>query len=274
MYLNPIHIEGTTLSDAWFQTVYKCLEIGRDFKIDKGSYEGDKRLEFDYITIHIKNPDSDPMLPELPSYYNLPNPVPEGMKYINEYLPYLMGSEIKEGESYTYGQRITKYPISSKREFPFFSEKIHIPELFSGGEEEYDSYIIYEEGLYYINQMELVIWTYKNKGHRNNQLVLQISQPSDLFLKDPPCLRSIDTRIQEGKLHFIVYFRSWDLWSGFPANLCAIELMKQYMANEIGVENGEIIASSKGLHLYSYTWKLAEIIRGKTIEEFKNEKGE
>jgi len=35
-------------------------------------------------------------------------------------------------------------------------------------------------------------------------------------------------------------------------------------------EDGEIIASSKGLHLYNYVWELAEIIRGKTIEEFRN----
>jgi len=30
------------------------------------------------------------------------------------------------------------------------------------------------------------------------------------------------------------------------------------MAEEIGVENGEIIASSKGLHLYEYAWELAK----------------
>jgi len=73
------------------------------------------------------------------------------------------------------------------------------------------------------------------------------------------CLRSIDTRISEGKLHFQVYFRSWDLWNGFPANLGAIQLLKEYMAGQIGVEDGEIIVSSKGLHLYDYIWELAKL---------------
>lgn len=257
MYLNPIHIETTTLSDAWFQTVYKCLEIGRYFKIDKGSYAGDRRLEFDYVTIHIKKPDCEPLLPELPSQYNLPNPVPEGMKYINEYFPYLMSNKLKKDESYTYGSRLCQVKTDIKN---ILSKNIS-RELFHN----------FWDGFYF-NQIETIIWIYKNKGYRNNQLVLQIAQPTDLLLEDPPCLRSIDTRIQDNKLHFIVYFRSWDLWSGFPANLAAIELMKQYMALEIGVENGEIIASSKGLHLYSYVWELAEIIRGKSIEEFRNEK--
>ena len=103
-------------------------------------------------------------------------------------------------------------------------------------------------------------------------MVLQVAHPTDMLLLDPPCLRSIDTRIQNGRLHFIIYFRSWDLWGGFPANLAAIQQMKEYICSEVGVEDGEMIASSKGLHLYDYVWELAECIRGKTIEEFRTGK--
>jgi thymidylate synthase len=111
----------------------------------------------------------------------------------------------------------------------------------------------------YLNQIEAVIWTYKNKGYRNNQLVMQVGIPDDLLLQDPACLRSIDTRIQNGKLHFFVYFRSWDLWSGFPANLAGIQNLKEYMAAEIGVEDGEMVVESKGLHLYGYAEDLAKL---------------
>ena len=90
--------------------------------------------------------------------------------------------------------------------------------------------------------------------------------PSDIYLADPPCLRLIDTRIRNGKLHFILYFRSWDLWGGFPSNLGGLQLVKQYMADEIGVEDGEIIAVSKGLHLYEYSWELAKIRTKKDIK--------
>lgn len=110
-----------------------------------------------------------------------------------------------------------------------------------------------------LNQIEHIINTYKTYGYRNNQMVLQVAQPSDLLLSDPPCLRSIDTRIQDGKLHFFVYFRSWDLWGGFPANLAAIQHLKEYMAGEIGVEDGEMVVESKGLHLYDYAVPLAKI---------------
>ena len=266
MIYKTIQLDCSTLLDAWFQTIYKCIEKGKDFKIDRGSNEGQKRLEFDYITIHIKHPEIRPLLPEIPEQYNIPNPVEEG--YLNEYLPYLMTGELKEGESYTYGQRLTDnlLPNDWFTKLTYEYDDILIQEKDVWGDK---NIIKMKNNKYYLNQIELCIWTYKNKGFRNNQMVLQIAQPSDMLLKDPPCLRSIDTRVQDGKLHFIVYFRSWDLWGGFPANLAAIQMMKEYMAGEIGVEPGETIASSKGLHIYDYVWELAEIIRGKTIEEFR-----
>jgi thymidylate synthase len=36
-------------------------------------------------------------------------------------------------------------------------------------------------------------------------------------------------------------------------------MLKEYMAQEIGVEDGQIIAASKGLHLYDYVWELAKL---------------
>jgi len=79
-------------------------------------------------------------------------------------------------------------------------------------------------------------------------------------LPDPPCLRGIDTRIKNNKLDFYIYFRSWDLWAGFPSNLAGIQLLKEYMASEIGVEDGEMVVSSKGLHIYEYCWDLAKLV--------------
>ena len=107
--LNPLHIEATSLSDAWFQTLYRCVEEGRPFHIDRGSYEGLRRLEFDYATIHIKYPATVPLLPQVNPALGFPDPVAED--YLDGYLPYLMTGEVKEGESYTYGQRICRYPL-------------------------------------------------------------------------------------------------------------------------------------------------------------------
>jgi len=261
--LNPIFISATTLPDAWFQTLYKCVEVGREFTIDKGSYEGQKRLEFDHITIHIKKPDAGtqgeiaPLLPKVNPLLGFPDPVAED--YINDYLPYLMTGEEKEGESYTYGTRIMKCLI---RPFTKFNN-LNIDNVT-------DFRHLDTKSGYYFDQMEIAIYNFKNKGHRSNQEVLKVCHPNDSILNDPACLQIIDLRIQDNKLHFFPYFRSWDLFGGFPANLAAIELMKQHMAYRIGVDNGEIIASSKGLHIYDYVFEIAEAIRGRSMEEFRD----
>ena len=114
-----------------------------------------------------------------------------------------------------------------------------------------------------VNQVEEVMRIYKQDGFGTNQAIMEIGMPSDLTLSDPPCLRLIDTRVRYNKLHFFLYFRSWDLWGGFPSNLGGLQLVKQYMAEEIGVGDGEMVAISKGLHLYEYSWDLAKIRTGK-----------
>jgi len=116
----------------------------------------------------------------------------------------------------------------------------------------------YTYGQYLETQIAEVIKMYKEDGYNTNQAFMAIGDSQSIFLSDPPCLRGIDTRIRDNRLNFIVYFRSWDLWAGFPSNLAAIQLLKEYMASEIGVDDGELIAMSKGMHLYQYAWELAK----------------
>ena len=265
--LNLQHIEATSLNDTWFQTLFKMLEEGTVFKIDRGSNAGQKRLEFDWITLHINNPGVRPLLPQIEDHYGIPNPVKDD--YLDDYLPYLMTAELKPTESYTYGQRLTGYPVK----YPLqLCKEGHWPEILIHEVEELIKLgIIYSTGFWHVNQIELLIWTYKNKGFRNNQMVLQVAHPSDMLLQDPPCLRHIDTRIQDGKLHFMPYFRSWDLWGGLPANLGGIQLLKEYVAAEIGVEDGEMVATSKGLHIYDYSFDLAKCLRMRDDIQLKGE---
>ncbi len=204
------HIEARDLSEAWFLCLRRILNDGRVYRIERGSYAGQQRRELDFVVVQIFNPGTRPLIPDVPQGV----PPPTSMKYVEEYLPYLMTAYKREGEQYTYGQ--------------------------------------YLEG-----QIPTVISMYRDDGHNTNQGFMAVGDQKSINLADPPCLRAIDTRILDGKLHFVVYFRSWDLWAGFPSNLAAIQLLKEYMSGEIGVGDGEIIALSKGLHLYDYSWELA-----------------
>ena len=108
-----------------------------------------------------------------------------------------------------------------------------------------------------VNPVNEVIKIYREGKFGTNQAIMEIGMPQDIIVEDPPCLRLIDTRLIKGKLHFVLYFMSWYLWAGFPSNLAAIQMLKEYMCQEIGVEDWSITAISKGLHLYEYTFELA-----------------
>lgn len=208
-------IEAKTLPEAWFLCIKKLGEgLGtRIYTIDRGSFSGQKRKEFDFVVIKVEYPGSRPLVPDTPS--GIPPPVTQ--EYVEGYLPYLMTGAKQKDEDYTYGEDLEQ-------------------------------------------QIPVVIAMYKEDGFNTNQAYMAVGSKDSISLKDPQCLRGIDTCIRYGKLHFSVYFRSWDLWAGFPANLAAIQILKEYMASEIGVRDGDLFASSKGLHLYDHCWELANLV--------------
>jgi len=246
-FLKPVYLDAFDLDDAWFQCLSAILDSGQVYTITRGSYAGQKRLEFDFVSVRVRKP-SHQIIPIIPEGMSIP--APTDMSYIQGYLSYLLTGAKTETEDYTYGERLV-------------DPKVKIKQNLNGKE------LISEIPLN-VNQIEEVIKMYKEKGAGTNQAVMEIGMPSDIQLIDPPCLRLIDTRLRYGKLHFILYFRSWDLWGGFPSNLGGLQLVKQYMAEEIGVDDGEIIAVSKGLHLYDYAWELA-MLRTNKKRNFKIE---
>ena len=220
IHLEPVLITAHDLSDAWFQSLKSIMENGHEYVNDRGSYVGIKRKELDHITVQILNPGVRPLTPFIPDGI----PAPTSEDYIENYLGYLMTSEKKSNEQYTYGEFIEK-------------------------------------------QLFEVIRMYKEDGYNTNQACMAIGDAESIKLSDPPCLRQIDTRVRYGengrqRLHFYVYFRSWDLWAGFPTNLGGLQRMKEFMASEIGVDDGDLIAMSKGLHLYEYAWNWARTLTG------------
>lgn len=235
--LLPVHIPAVDIPDAWFQCVSNIIDCGFKYEIQQGSFVGQTRLEFDWVTVCIENPYAEPydlMLPQIPQHLNIPNPVENG--YVEQYVPYLMTADKQPDEDYTYGERL----VAAKewRLKPPYQEQDWVA--------------------FPVNQVTHWIEVLR-KTPNTNQAVLQVAQPCDCMLEDPPCLRHIDMRVRDGRLIFYPYFRSWDLWGGFPANLAGIAVLQKYMADEIGVDVGPLFASSKGLHLYGYVEELAKI---------------
>lgn len=252
-WYGAVLLNTKTISDAWFQLIYNILpEEGLSYnqKIQRGSFENDQyRYQYPGVAIYIEQPWKD-MYPIIPEGLGIPSP--SNKETVDTYFAnYLMDPILSENEVYRYSSRI--------------HEKIG------------------EQG---ISQLDAVIKMLKETP-LTNQAIIEIGSAQDYTRcigkdnkVDPPCLRLIDFKVIPtlvtktnqhlfdretnigdviNKLTVSVYFRSWDLWAGFPVNLGGIELLKQYVSLECGIENGSMFAYSSGLHIYQYQEQIARI---------------
>lgn len=209
-------IKARDLNEAWWLCIRRVLECGREYVIDRGSYAGQRRKEFEFVVVQVEKPWTRPLVPAVPDGL----PAPTDRDYVESYFArYLLSGVKLEGELYTYGEDIEP-------------------------------------------QFWKIIRLYREHGHNTNQACMSVGNKDSIDLEHSQCLRLIDTRIQGGALHYFTYWRSWDLFGGFPSNLAGIQLMKEMMAEEIGVEDGELVAFSKGLHLYDHHFQLGKAVTG------------
>jgi len=248
----PTVITVTSLSDAWFQLVYNLMR-GRAahsvYEITSGSYVGQKRLEYNFVLATIDQPGIRPLIPEMPPQLNIPPPV-ESMDYVNDYFAkYLMGTELESNETYIYGTWLApgvQRVIEQLRNSPGNNQAA----ISIGG------WAPEDPGGPWLAEVSTIVGKSPNRGeHKVGERCIDTDNYVDpgTGQRDPACLRVVDFRLdRDNKLHMFVYFRSWDLWGGFPANLAGLQLVKEYIGQELGAEDGKIICASKGLHLYDY----------------------
>jgi thymidylate synthase len=126
----------------------------------------------------------------------------------------------------------------------------------------------YTYGQYIFDQIDQVINKLINSNGNTNQATITIGDNKSIYLKDPPCLKIIDFKVVDGKLNMNVYFRSWDLFVGLPENLGGLQLLKEYVLSFLdGIEDGEIIAYSSGVHIYEMYFDLVNMLNVDKIQK-------
>ncbi|MBW1871972.1 MAG: hypothetical protein JRJ19_07900, partial [Deltaproteobacteria bacterium] len=111
-FKQPCVLQARDLDDAWFTALWACLEkdesgdfkYSQRYRIERGSYEGQERLEIDTFLIDILYPGSGPLVPQLPAGKEHLAPTTE--EVAQKYLLYLLTAEKQPEEEYTYGERL------------------------------------------------------------------------------------------------------------------------------------------------------------------------
>ncbi len=243
-------IQAKTVNDLWFRTLYAILETDEQGNfvhayqtgmIQQGSFEGEQsRLQFPYFLGFVEYPLIDTIV-KMPEGSNIP--APTSIEKAQEYFErYIIGSELAENETYTYGQRINIslfHIIDVLKKTPITNQAV----IEIGRPED--------------------IYTCCGKDGK----------------LDPPCLRLVTFKVipqyengtldyAHSKLNMSAWFRSWDLYAGMPENLAGLVKLQEFIADEIGIPVGHLYAASDGLHLYAYQKELAELRTRLSCPEF------
>lgn len=244
----PIFVEGRDLDDTWFKLLAEVYKYGRRNRIDTGSYEKEvDRLEFDFVAGSIKYPTNRPLSPRLEG---LAVPPPTSDDDIEKYFAnYLMNGALEANEHYKYATWIVggSY-VLPKHTSP---RPMEVP-----------------------NALDWIVKHYQEKGYANNHCYIQVGYPesnmaydipydSELDRQTSPCLRGIDTKIvEDGNMKHLlmnVYFRSWDLWGGWPENMGGLTRLMETICEMLGdVTPGALSFASKGLHCYWFQLEAVE----------------
>jgi len=258
----PIFVEGTNLDDTWFKLLAEVYKHGRRNRIDTGSYEKETdRLEFDFVAGSIKYPTDRPLSPRLEG---LAVPPPTTDEDIEKYFAnYLMNGALTDNEHYKYATWIVggKYKLPVKPKVTIENTDVDTGAQYIVTEVEQGNIIMNVP-----NALEWIVKHYQEKGYANNHCYIQVGYPEsnmayDIPYKDEterqtsPCLRGIDTKIVEELgykfLLMNVYFRSWDLWGGWPENMGGMVRLMETICEMLGdVRPGALSFASKGLHCY------------------------
>jgi thymidylate synthase len=262
MVLEPIvkHVIATSIEHAWYSALDMVMTKGRKYLISSGSFEKTYR-KTSPLVIEIHNPGTRPLAPLMPEGSSISPPTTE--EAIHKYVESLISPEKQPGQHYTYGQDLSwqiEEVIKYFKKYGFNTACCQMPVgrpesiFFYNRDIDYDEMIIVKD-----RATGKVEWTRCISNSWNKDEKEEVSTQ---------CLRSVDVWIENNKLYFWCYFRSQDLWGGFPENYGGLQLVKEYMAGMLGIEDGPMIASGKDIHVYEYAWLTAFMRLRKNPEDY------
>ena len=261
--IKPVYITAKNLDDCYFQLLSQLHNNGRENYIDEGSFKGHVRLEFDNISAYIEHPSTRPLSPVFPENMT---PITNDNDIEDYFVNYLMNGELSNEEHYKYATWIVggeynmpKCAISSP-DINIESEKDNINRMIT---------------INVPNQLEWIINHYNKKGFHNNHCCIKIGYPESCLAYDQPyenenerntspCMVMLDTKIikndDEYKLLLSTYFRSNDLYSGFPVNMGGIILLGEYVCEMLNCEIslGGLFYNSLKCHCYDFELEMVK----------------
>lgn len=214
-------VHGRKVIDVWERVVERIMRYGSN----KGSQYGLRQKELIGVSWVIS--DENPLNPELPADWTegLKKVTGANLDAIREYHDVFLSPDTPEGISYTYGNRLMRYPKPSG----------------------------------FIDQIdEVVIAQLKSSPDSRRAFGITVVPAIDWNSKEPPCLTQIQCLQTNGKLHLLAVFRSHDIFKAAIPNAFGLRTLQKYIADQTGFELGKLQITSQSAHIYESDWEDAK----------------
>jgi thymidylate synthase len=213
---NVFLIRSRTISENWLRILDVIMKFGEE---KMSEYHIKQREVLDLVAVIEGKDDSiAPCLKfndsDLRQYYT---------KFFN--------SEKPEGISYTYGERLFKYPLQG------------LNEKWTG------------EISSTFNQIENIIDHLKKTPYTRRAIAFTWNVDIDSNSDNPPCLTQVSWNIKNGILYQTSVIRSNDMFGAWPMNAFALKELQEKIANKLGIASGPLIIISNSAHIYENNWK-------------------
>ena len=213
---------GKTIIEAWTRVVERIMRYG----LIKGTQYGYQQRELIGVTwvISDENPDKPDLLLALEWPEELQKVTGATEKDIKEYYSVFLSPEPPTGISYTYGNRLMRYPLNDRK----------------------------------LDQIEeVIIKQLKDSPDSRRAVATTLVPEVDAFSKEPPCITQLQALQSRGKLHFLATVRSHDIFKAAIPNAFGLRILQKRVCEKLGFELGYLQITSQSAHIYEQDWNNA-----------------
>lgn len=171
---------------------------------------------------------------EIPQNEYFPHYLPFSKEELNAYYPEMMTSRRIPGAAYNYGQRMRS-----------------------------------QKG---INQIKEIIALLSKRPFSKKGLAVlyEVDDWKKSDTSDTPCMTQLHARVAQNKLFITCYFRSQDMFHGWPRNAFALRRVQEEISKGTGFKMGPLTIITMSAHMYSDDWKtVEEILKTSYLGELK-----
>lgn len=228
--------EGDTVAQTWLKILNLIVRYGKTEKTRYASSNQLKEILNLTAVVNRENPEKE--------YF--PHYLPFSYQELKAYYPEMMTKRRIPGAAYNYGDRIRHHLILKTGD--------------ANG------------NIIFIDQIKEIISLLKRRPFSKKAFAVlyRADDWKKVETSDTPCLTQLHARITQNKLFLTAYFRSQDMFHGWPRNAFALRRVQKEIADGVGMPMGPLTIITMSAHIYADDWKTAEeILKESYLAELK-----